>query len=266
MVGISMKTITLCADDFSFSPGISEAILTLLKHRCLNATSCMVNTPYWHEHAADLKKIMNVKTGLHFTLTDVPPVKIPLYSLPQILKESFLRKLDQSDVEKEIELQLERFVNSMGRLPDFIDGHQHIHQLPIIRDALLSVYQKHFPQKNCSIRVPISKPYTLKSRIIIHTGALKLKKQLIKYNIPYNNTFSGVYDFSVTKNYSSIFTRFLKNIETNGLIMCHPGLASKNDKISKAREQEFHYFNSQQFVTDCLACNVTLVNHHHSTI
>ena len=39
-------------------------------------------------------------------------------------------------------------IDHLGFAPDFIDGHQHIQQLPIIRDAILDVYLKFFPKKN----------------------------------------------------------------------------------------------------------------------
>ena len=35
--------------------------------------------------------------------------------------------------------QLRMFVHSLGRPPDFIDGHQHVHLFPQIRDAVLQV-------------------------------------------------------------------------------------------------------------------------------
>lgn len=247
-----MKTITLCADDYAFSPSISEAIIYLIKKNRLNSTGCMVNTIYWKNHAVALKPFLNrIDIGLHFALTDVQPAIISLYQHPKIIKQAYFRKLKQGEIERELQSQIETFEKVMGRLPNFIDGHQHIHQLPVIRDALLSVYEKIFPDKNCCIRIPISKPRTVKSSVITLTGALTLKKQLIERGIPHNSSFSGVYNFSNKKNYPDYFRQFLKNIGPYGIIMCHPGLVEKNDGIASAREQEFNYFNSQQFLEDC---------------
>jgi len=247
-----MKMITLCADDYAFLPSISEAIIHLIKDHRLNATSCMVNTSYWKDHAIALKPFLNkIDIGLHFALTDVQPATMPIDQHPNIIKHAYFRKLKQSEIERELQSQIETFEKVLGRLPNFIDGHQHIHQLPIIRNALLSVYKKIFPDRSCYIRVPLSKPRTVKSTIITLTGASTLKKQLIEHNIPHNSSFSGVYNFSNTKNYPDRFCQFLKNIESGGIIMCHPGLADKKEGIAAARKQEFDYFNSQQFLEDC---------------
>ena len=35
------------------------------------------------------------------------------------------------------------FVHDFGRAPDFIDGHQHVHLFPQVRDALLEVAKEH---------------------------------------------------------------------------------------------------------------------------
>jgi len=257
------KKIILCADDYAFSPPISKAIITLLASNRLSATSCMVNSPYWDEHAAWLEAFQNkADLGLHFTLTDVDPATGPRYQHPNIIKKAYLKKLKQTDIEKELVLQIEKFEKSMGRLPDFIDGHQHIHQLPIIRDALLNVYEKVFPNRDCYIRVPISKPRTLKASLITVTGATQLKKQLIKRKIPHNPSFSGVYHFSKSVNYKNHFQCFLKNIQSGGVIMCHPSLTTDedSDSISIARQKEFRYFNSQQFLEDCNASSINIVS------
>ena len=265
-MGIPLKSIILCADDYSFSPGISEAIITLLNNHRLNATSCMVNTEYWHQQASALKPFSNkIHIGLHFTLTDIQPAITPLYTLSSIISKAYLRSIDQTDLENELLHQIERFEKALGQLPHFIDGHQHIHQLPIIRNALLSVYEKVFPKKTSYIRVPISKPRTIKSSVITLTGALALKKQLIERNIPYNNSFSGVYNFSTKKSYADYFRQFIKDIESNGIIMCHPSISAQKDRIATARHQEFCYFNSQQFLDDCKKYSVR-VEHKQSVL
>ena len=39
----------------------------------------------------------------------------------------------------EVATQVEAFVTAFGRPPDFIDGHQHVHLFPQVRDAVLKV-------------------------------------------------------------------------------------------------------------------------------
>ena len=46
---------------------------------------------------------------------------------------------DHAALVNEIAAQLRMFVHTFGRAPDFIDGHQHVHLFPQIRDAVLEV-------------------------------------------------------------------------------------------------------------------------------
>jgi chitin disaccharide deacetylase len=252
-----MKKITLCADDYGLSPGISDAILQLLNRQRLSAVSCMVNGPRWHDHANALQAFSGVvDIGLHFSLTDIPPKTTKICKHPHIILQAYGKQLCESVIEEELTTQINRFEDAIGKLPDFIDGHQHIHQLPVVRDSLLSVYKKRLSHQPCYIRIPITSPLTPKSTIIALTGAFQLRKQLKQRGIPYNTSFSGVYHFKDAINYPQHFQGFLKNIRPDGLIMCHPGLNSKNnqnDVIATARQYEFDYLNSQRFITDCQA-------------
>ena len=53
----------------------------------------------------------------------------------------------------EIATQLRAFADAFGRLPDFLDGHQHVHLLPQVRDAFLKVVAETAPMawvRQCS--------------------------------------------------------------------------------------------------------------------
>ena len=106
-------------------------------------------------------------------------------------------------VAEEIRQQLDAFKNHYGRLPDFIDGHQHVHHLPQVREALFLVYQEYLPEKKAFIRVSISSWLAmvrcLKSIVIALTGFHSLKAALVLQQISYNTSFSGVYNFSPSK-------------------------------------------------------------------
>ena len=47
------------------------------------------------------------------------------------------RKLPLAEIRAEIDRQLDSFETVMGRRPDYVDGHQHVHGLPGVRDALI---------------------------------------------------------------------------------------------------------------------------------
>lgn len=269
-----MKRIILCADDYGQNPAISQAIINLIEKNRLSATSCMVNTLDWLGQANALEPFQSkVDIGLHFNLTEGQPISntfgvSQFPSLSVLLAQAFLRKLSQKSVEDEFNAQLDRFSEGMHQLPHFIDGHQHIHQFPIIRDAILSVYEKRLKNKGVYIRV-VDDPQAffrfkedayLKRLIIQFTGAKALKKRLIQRQIPHNASFSGIYSFAPGSQYSAIFPHFLTQITDNGLIMCHPGMQSQEvmDPIYQSREVEYQYFSSEQFAKDCQSKQIVI--------
>lgn len=229
-----MKNFILCADDFGETQDICDGILELAAKQRLSAVSCMSNMPYWHENSAKLIEYKDhIAIGLHFNL----PGKI----LPWLIK-SHLGLLNKAKIKQELINQIELFRQATGFLPDFIDGHQHVHQLPIIRQILLEVYTSYYPQKSAFIRNTVGYSSSLKAKIIQHTGGVGLKKLLHKLEIPHNTNFSGIYNFSDSKDYHHYFPTFLTETDNNGLIMCHPG--------RHKRQHELNYFLSDSFTTE----------------
>jgi YdjC-like protein len=70
-----MTNVTVCADDFGLTSGISSGILACLERRRISATSCMTARAAWMDRAAELRPFVEIADiGLHFTLTDLEPV------------------------------------------------------------------------------------------------------------------------------------------------------------------------------------------------
>lgn len=264
-----MKRIILCADDYGQNNFISQAIILLIKKNRLTATTCMTTSRYWLESAAPLKSFDKLDIGLHFNLTEGKSLSQAVTFLPlkKLLIKSFLKKINQASIETELHAQLDQFEAGMGRLPDFIDGHQHVHQFPIVREALLSVYQKRLKNHLKYLRsVQDRLTYFrwgdayLKRVLIQNSGANSFKKQLLYNKIRHNPSFSGIYSFSKSDQYRAFFNQFLAKIMDNGIIMCHPGLSGDDyeDTIRQARYDEYCYLNSQHFVEDCLKQDVKL--------
>lgn len=269
------KRIVLCADDYGQAMSISRGILELVGQGRLSAVSCMVNAPQWREQAPLLRPYNDqIDIGLHFNLTEGPALSDayiqafgPTFSsLSQIMKRAFLRRFPQAVVEAECHAQLDSFEQAMGRLPDYVDGHQHVHQFPVIRAALIAVYRQRFPAKQAYIRLVNTAILSgawrdaFKKAIIYATGVSALKHLLDKNGIPYNASFSGIYSFDQAQQYPQLFNDFLHSVTDKGIIMCHPGLPDTvaNDPIAAARGAEFAYLNSPGFLTDCQAQAVVL--------
>jgi len=254
------KNVELCADDFGLNPGVSQGILKLARMQRLSAVSCMVNMPDFIPHAQELLALKNqVKIGLHFNLTEgylLSDSRKACFSLNELLIKTHLRSIKLSLIAQEFNQQLDQFVQIMGFFPDFIDGHQHIHQFPCIRTVVLDIYEQRLRHSRTFIRATWPAlggvPYQVKAKILALTGGKTLKAQLRERMIPHNEYFSGIYDFAQSTNYRALFCGWLKSASGNTLIMCHPGEPDQSmDVIASTRIIEFAYFASDEFLNDC---------------
>ncbi|MCK4870457.1 MAG: ChbG/HpnK family deacetylase [Gammaproteobacteria bacterium] len=252
-----MKKIILSADDFGMNPAVSAGISQLIINHRISATSCMTNNQYWSENAKLLIPYTNkIDIGLHFNLPQ------PLWKL---IITSNLRTICRKQIIIELNRQLDSFEQALKKQPDFIDGHQHIQQLPIISDILFSIYQKRLTNKPY-IRLTTTDnaigTSPLKQFIIRLISANDFTQQLQDLNIPHNSSFSGIYNFHDKHHkYQQLFPKFLAASSNGGIIMCHPGLASDSypDPINSNRQQELNYFLSNKFLSDCDKEHVLIV-------
>ncbi len=245
-----MSRLILCADDFAYSRGVSETIVELAKAGKLNAISCMTGMPGWHEDSLLLRAVPpHVQIGLHLTLTGERPLTpmpelAPRGVLPDIntLQRRAARwNLPFGEIADEIRAQFAAFVQAMGRAPDFVDGHQHAHALPGIREIVLAEVACRAPQswvRACSDRFSsmVQRPFLGKAiGSSFHTRGFR--RAAAAYGIATNDSFGGHYDFA--RDYARLFHRFLRGGRGMHLVMCHPGAgAGADDTIAGARCRE----------------------------
>ncbi|HBI21265.1 MAG TPA: cellobiose phosphorylase [Legionella sp.] len=256
------KHIILCADDYGQNEAISAGILRLVQLGRINAVSCMVNMPSWAQASSALIGMKSsLYIGLHLNLTD----GVPFTPLPVLIKNAYLRRLNVQAIAAEIQTQINAFVDAMEVYPDFIDGHQHVHQLPMVRDALLLVYKR--MGLKAFIRNTHNGWHDLwsfqgfpKRQLIALLGGMTLRRLLVKQGISSNTSFAGIYPFHQSAHYRDYFKPFLGQIQEGGLIMCHPGDPSEDptDPLSPYRHHELHYFLSDEFLSDLKANSIQL--------
>lgn len=268
-----MKKIILCADDFGQNEEISTGISTLVAMGRLSAVSCMTNGPAWNATAKWLHPWRDhIDIGLHLNLTEgpalYPPASTCFSSLPQLIISSKLRWLSLELITQEFHRQLDAFIGAMGKLPDFVDGHQYIHHLPQVSTALLQVYRQRLAKHGAYIRCVTEPNWLARLRgpgkgkrglmQMIFTG--HFQQQLLTHAIPHNTSFAGIYPFQHANRYPHFFPQFLTQIQSGGLIVCHPGKsgADKTDPLNASRSEEYAYLQSDQFKHDCAAQQVTL--------
>ncbi len=242
------KRIVLCADDYGQALSISKGILALVEAGRLSAVSCLVTSPHWKEHAAWLKPFASqVAVGLHFNLTEG---RAPLRA---VLLQGLLGRLEETEMQCLWHEQISAFEAEMGFLPHFIDGHQHVHQLKGVREALCAVYQERLGVEMPYVRVVNGVAQSFKKTFIQATGSRALERLLDQHKITHNHSFSGIYAFHTAHRYHQHFPRFLEEAGDRGIIMCHPGYPAEeiHDPIAHARHLEYQYLAGPDFEAAC---------------
>jgi predicted glycoside hydrolase/deacetylase ChbG (UPF0249 family) len=263
------RLLRLCADDFGQSPAISAGIAALAEAGRLSAVSCIVNGPHWTATAPLLERLPQ-DVGLHFTLTEGVPLSAALRRhwprLPGLLRLmalAQLRLLPAAALREEFAAQHAAFVSVAGREPAHLDGHQHVHALPIVRDIVVEAGLALQPRPALRNTGRVLGPgFGFKRALIEGSGGRGLERELRRAGLEHNRVLLGVYDFA-DADYRGLMQRWLALLPASGgLIFCHPGEASNDDApdpIAAARPREFAYLQSDAFAADLREAGVTLV-------
>ena len=261
----ALRHIWLCADDYGISPAVSAAIRDLVARRRINAASVMVVTPSFsaseaaalHEAAASGAAI-----GLHLTLTApfhpltnfAPRRNGAFLPLNGMAVCALMRRLDRSQLETEIASQFAAFRNAFGRNPDYVDGHQHIHVFPQIRDALLRVIKQEAPQawlRQCGRAASAPKSLADPKGYILDALSARLRRLAAQHGLRTNPAFAGSYSFRPDADFGKLFDQFLDGLPDGGLLMCHPGKVDQElrelDPLTDLREREYAFFLGDHF-------------------
>jgi chitin disaccharide deacetylase len=261
---MSERRITLCADDYGISPTVSAAIRELIGRGRINATSVMVVAPSFNRDEADalLKAAGQHAIGLHVTLT--APFR-PLSSgfaplrdgaflpLSGTLLRAHLRSLQSAPLAVEIANQFEAFTRAFGRPPDFVDGHQHVHIFPQVRDAFLRIARSAAPNawvRQCGRPRGHGRFGDLKA-LVLDRHSRYFRRLAGRQGGRTNPAFAGTYAFHADANYAALFPTFLDGMPDGGLIMCHPGKVDAElrrlDPVTDLREREFDFLSGTAF-------------------
>jgi chitin disaccharide deacetylase len=263
------RVLALCADDFGNSMGVSTGIARLAHAERLTAISCITNSPHWAAACALLAGLPeSVDVGLHLNFTEGTPLSSRLKrrwrsmpGLPRLIVQSHLGLLPRREMRNEVHAQLAAFNRARDKPPHFIDGHQHVHHLPGLRDIILDMAEhvQPLPAVRNTGRV-LGPGFDRKRWLIEHTGGVALQAELEKRVIAHNPALLGCYDFADT-DYRSLMQRWLAELPADGgLIFCHPGDPDDPaaDPISTARARELAYLESSAFDADLAAADVRL--------
>lgn len=265
-IPLRSRLFTLCADDFGQSRPINDAILELVRCYRLGAVSVMSQGPAWEEGARALKECQQMAdVGLHLNLTHrfkgspcVRPLLWWLCAAP-------LGLIRREPVRAAFQAQIDEFVKHFGRLPDYLDGHQHVHAFPIIREVLTELIADNWQGQ------PL--PWVRAPDCLLDAGRVPLKawvlrratrgfaEDLERIGLRHTRRFGGLYALAAQGNFAKLMRGWLNELPSGTLLMVHPGKQSfdLSDSIRAARLEEYAYLNGREFAQDAIAADASFV-------
>jgi predicted glycoside hydrolase/deacetylase ChbG (UPF0249 family) len=202
---------------------------------------------------------------LHLNFTEflgLPGFYVPL---GRLIALSYTRRIARADVRKHINAQLDLFEQHVKRAPDFVDGHLHVHQFPVIREELLGALSQRYAGRlpwlrdtkptHMSSMLPFMQRF--KAHVISALGSAQLVRLAKQSGAVVNDGFMGAYDFSRPHPaYLTMLGEWLKHARANSLLMTHPAQnASDSLAFGKDRIEEYRILGSASFTS-------LLLQHH----
>jgi chitin disaccharide deacetylase len=269
----------LCADDYGLSPGVNRAIRDLIERGRLNATSVMVVGPA--VASEEIKALQGVAAGsprcaigLHATVTapfrpltmHFRPLEGGMFpSFQKLLGAGLLRRLDPEIIRAELTVQLSAFADMFGRMPDFVDGHQHAQLFPQVRDAFLSAVKGAAPNawvRQSGRNQPLARRLRTPKALVLDLLSTEFRRRAARAGLAFNPGFAGAYDFSQPADFGNLMREFLDGLPEGGLVMCHPAFVDdvliSLDPFTTSREHEHAFLAGDAFPRLLIANGLTL--------
>lgn len=233
----------------------------------------MVGGPAWTKWNPRLRPLdpALIDLGLHLDFTESPLLPGTIRSLNALIRDTFLHRVERRSVRAEIKAQLDAFEQAIGRAPAYIDGHQHVHQFPIVRGELLAELAERYGGfkpwlrsthivRGGGARARSGWQSWLKPWLVQSLGAAGLASAARKLGYPQNGRLLGVYNFAGGRDhYALLIADWLSRARQGDLLMCHPSVAIDSaDPLIDARRAEFDVLSSPAFETQLTEASVML--------
>ena len=248
--------IVVCADDYGLESGVDAAIVELASKGRLSATGCLVTAPGFVQSASALKALP-IDVGLHLNFTENLGPPGSYRSLGALIAAAYTGRLSARAVRVQIDQQLDLFHARVNRTPDFVDGHLHVHQLPVIREQLVEALRARYPGRLPWLRdtrpthLSSSLPWMqrIKAHVIGALGGRAFSVLAQHIGAEQNNGFAGAYDFSRPHpDYAWMLDQWLPHASAWTLLMTHPAKsASPALAFGRDRQREFQVLDSDDF-------------------
>ncbi len=265
------RRLALCADDFGQSKQISEGILDLIVCRRVSATSVLTEGPDWPESSWRLRELQaHADIGVHLNLTHSFPNARGNRPLLYWLLLTQVGLISRRWVTERFIKQIDLFVKYFGRLPDYLDGHQHVHAFPVIREAMMEAIEARWPEGSRLpwIRTPdrlVDAGGTPGKALVLRAACRGFADYVKARGLRITEKFGGLYALQPEAKFEQRMCRWLHEIPSGTLLMVHPGKPTVDfsDPICDARAAEFNYLAGTRFADDCHSAGVQLVRFAH---
>ena len=246
------------ADDFGLSPGVNRGIIEAHEAGSVTSTSLLANAPGFADAIARANRAPRLGVGLHANLTVGAPVAPrtavhslwdphteAFYPLSRLVWRALAGQIDPRHVAVECAAQL-AWLASAGIAVTHIDSHRHVHILPGIWRAVVTVARQ---QGVRAVRVPREPGVTIKQLclgaawIVAASGDRGEDVRLVRQ-------FRGL-SLMDAPDYQQRLLELLDDLPSGATeLMVHPGYADANlaawDDYAAPREGELAALRSAE--------------------
>lgn len=247
------RRIIVCVDDFGLDEAVDASVLQLAQAGRISAAGGLVDGPRWQADAPRLAALRGrIGLGLHLNLTESFPGWRAPFGWNALVLRACARGLSPPALQAEAGRQLDAFLRAVGAPPDFVDGHRHVHQLPVVREALLRALRERGlrPWLRCTLPAA-GVPGRFKAGVIGRLGARALQRQAAAQGFAQNRRMVGVYGFTGdAAEHERRLAAWLRCAHDGDLLMCHtalPGPLPPGDPIAAARRVEHQVLSGPGF-------------------
>uniref|UniRef100_H2YJR9 Carbohydrate deacetylase n=1 Tax=Ciona savignyi TaxID=51511 RepID=H2YJR9_CIOSA len=202
-----MKRLVVVADDFGYGFQRNLGILDCYLNQSVSVVSILANCKHT-DHAVRLAIQHKVALSLHFNLTEGKPLSCGTDVSSLIDDDGMFWGKPQfwggrgylyDDIVRELDAQIDWFVDQFGSLPTRVDGHQHVHVHPNVREAFAATLSRRgIKETRLPIEHPSSKPHhtTPATRVKFHntvqSESILSADVFDKHRVSYATNFIGL--------------------------------------------------------------------------
>jgi len=146
-----VRSVIINADDFGLSPGVNRGVLSAFRDGVVTSTTLLANMAGFDDAAAIARDNPDLPVGIHLSLVWGRPVSDPAL-VPTLVDRqgrlarsagalgvrAMLGRLSEDQMRIEFAGQVRKVLDA-GVVPTHLDTHKHIHVLPGVARALVSV-------------------------------------------------------------------------------------------------------------------------------